>query len=606
MANPARKQPRQPIPPLAETLDAARRSVSPMLNGLQRLKSRLVFELYGAAQAAPQKRLLSLAREQRINWCAAGLTHLWLSNRDGLPFANNYVLLLEDDPRANSLSGRAARLAVAALQLYGAVGARRLAPDIAAELPLEMEQYRRCFATHRRPRPRCDELVSAAGSHHIAVLLAGRPFRITVDLQQPVSLSAMQQCFDRLLETADLEEAVEIAPGMLSALPREQWARHRADLIAAAANRQTLSLLESALFVLCLDTAVLSGTDGGYSGNLRDGNPHNRFYDKSLQIVVMENGKAGLCFERAAVDGSVALGFAARLHAASLRLPPAGDPAAAPAHGLRVCAAGWSLSPPLKGAMQTAKHYLADRRARRGIETWTTSVFGTERLKALQCSPDAVVQLAIQRALYQVGGETPTIFEPVQLRHFAGGRMDFIVPVTTESLEAVRALGDPGTNQYHLARQIRRAARAHQRLVLRTKNGRGLIAHLLALHAIQAQDAAQHGPGAWHRSVLARLDKGLQALFRQDVLAANGSAGHGVAAFGPIGPRPDMVSIGYLIKPEGIAFDLRADGRFGELAHELHAALDKALSAIDRALATLVPRPEPRHPVPPSAVRVSG
>lgn len=599
MANPARKYPRQPIPPLAETLDAARRSVSPMLNGLQRLKSRLVFELYGAAQAEQQKRLLSLARERPINWCAAGLTHLWLSNRDGLPFANNYVLLLEDDAKADSLSVRAARLTAAALELHRVVSRHGLAPDLAADLPLEMEQYRRCFATHRRPRPGCDELVSVANAHHITVLMDGRVYAIPVDPQQPPALDALQQAFDAIVENGDADDGIEVAPGMLSALPREQWARHRDELLRDARNAQTLSLLEKALFVVCLDPGVTAGL----SANLHDGNSHNRFYDKSMQIVVMEQGKAGLCFERAAVDGSVALGFAARLQAASLRLPA---PAGTAATVLRTRAAAWSLSPDLRRAMQAARLSLADRRARRGIETWTTTVFGSERLKALECSPDAVVQLAIQRALYEITGETPAVFEPVQLRHFAGGRMDFIVPVTAESLEAVRAMGDRGTNQYHLARQIRRAAREHQQLVVRTKNGRGLIAHLLALNAVQARGTPGRGTGAWQRTVLTRLDKGLQALFRQDVLAANGSGARGVAAFGPIGPRPDMVSIGYLIGRDGISFDLRADGRFGDHARDLRAALDRALAAIDRALATLVPRVRPAQTVLHSGLRVSG
>ena len=101
-----RKLPRQPIPALADTLGACMSSVSPMLNGLQRLKSKLVFELYGAAQAKQQERLLALAREQPVNWCAAGLARLWLSCRGGLPFTNNYALLLEDDPRADSLTER--------------------------------------------------------------------------------------------------------------------------------------------------------------------------------------------------------------------------------------------------------------------------------------------------------------------------------------------------------------------------------------------------------------------------------------------------------------------------------------------------------------------
>ncbi len=590
MARAARKLPRQPIPPLADTLKAAARSVSPMLNGLQRLKSKLVFELYGASQAKQQKRLLTLAREQPINWCAAGLTHLWLSGRGALPFSNNYVLLLDDDPQAATLTERAARLIVAALNLSQSVRAQSLSPDVAANLPLAMDQYRRCFATHRRPRPHCDELVTVTGSHHIAVLVDGQAHCVAVDLQRgAVSLQAAQQALEHIMENGDGAYDGDLAPGMLSALPREQWMRQRGELLKDSHNQQTLSMLEKALFVVCLDRGITPGSPSGLTANLRDGNSHNRYYDKSMQIVVMENGKAGLCFERAAVDGSVALGFAARLQAESLKLPAAGsEETGQEAQGIRTRAAPWAMSLALKRQLIAAKKSVAERRNQRGIETWTTPEIGRTRLKSLKISADAVVQLAVQLAIYQVTGETPAIFEPVQLRHFAGGRMDFIVPVTAESLVAVRALNDP-IAKYQVAKQVRRAAKEHQDLVLRTKSGRGLIAHLLALNAIQEQDAAYHGTHSWHRAVLSRLDKGLQALFRQDVLAANGSGFPGVAAFGPIGPRPDMVSIGYMIKEDGVSFDLRGDGRFAAQTRALRTALEKALTTIEEALAVSAP-----------------
>jgi carnitine O-acetyltransferase len=589
------KLPRQPIPPLEHTLDAAMRSVSPMLNGLQRIKSKLVFELYGASQAKQQQRLLRLAREQPINWCAAGLTHLWLSGRGGLPFSNSYVLLLEDDPRAATLTERAARLIVAALNLYQSIRAQALSQDVSANLPLEMDQYLRCFATHRRPRPHCDELVTVTGSHHIAVLIDGKAYCLAVDLQSgAVSLRAVQQVLEHIVENADAGQEVDQAPGMLSALPREQWVRQRGELLKDSRNQQTLSMLEKALFIVCLDTGVAPGSPSGFTANLRDGNSHNRYYDKSMQIVVMEDGKAGLCFERAAVDGSVALGFAARLQGESLKLLPATqDEQAGPVQGIRTRAAPWAMSLALKRQLQAANKFIAEGRNQRGIESWTTPHIGKGRLKALKISADAVVQLAIQVAVCEVTGETPATFEPVQLRHFAGGRMDFIVPVTAESLSAVQALRDPLANQYHVAVHVRRAAKEHQHLVLRTKNGRGLIAHLLALNAIQEEDASYNGTHSWHRAVLSRLDKGLQALFRQDVLAANGSDCDGVAAFGPIGPRPDMLSIGYLIREDDIGFDLRADGRFSGQTRALRTALEKALVSIARILTNCKPV-EPR------------
>src|SRR3569833_2996463 len=151
---------------------------------------------------------------------------------------------------------------------------------------------------------------------------------------------------------------------------------------------------------------------------------------------------------------------------------------------IRTRSAAWSLTPALKPRLSAAKKYISEARNQRGVEPWTASLLGSSRCKARDFGPDAVVQLAIQLATSEVLGEMPTIFEPVQTRHFAGGRMVFIVPATSESLAAVRALRDPATNPYSAAAHLRRAAKAHQNQILRAKRGRGLIAHLLALNAV--------------------------------------------------------------------------------------------------------------------------
>ena len=580
-----RKLPRQPIPALADTLGACMSSVSPMLNGLQRLKSKLVFELYGAAQAKQQERLLALAREQPVNWCAAGLARLWLSCRGGLPFTNNYALLLEDDPRADSLTERAARLITAGLQLYESVRTQALLPDMADDLPLEMGQYRRCFATHRAPHPYCDEVVNISGSQHIAVLVGGRLHYMAVDPRQAAaSLVAIQQALDHMVERAQTgdDEAVTVAPGMFTALPRDEWARLRGEMMQNPQNHQTLMLLEKALFVVCLDVNTAPGGLAGLSANLRDGNCHNRYYDKSMQIIVTENGAAGLCFERAAVDGSVALGFAARLQRESLALPAVSDLPPPTRPLVRIRPVDWFLTKALGRRLRAAHKSIEAARDHRDIETWTVPQLGLKTFRALNISPDAAVQLALQLASDDVTGQIANIFEPVQIRHFAGGRMDFIMPVTAESLAAVRSMQTVNANQFFVAAQIYRAAKVHQNQVLHTKSGHGLVSHLLALNAVQAEESSREGPGihSWRHTMLSHLDKGLQVLLRQDVLAANGSGYAGIAAFGPIGPRPNMVSIGYLIKENEVIFDLRADGRFREQARELRTALERSLQRI--------------------------
>lgn len=585
MAQLLNRLPRQPIPALTDTLDACVSSVSPKLNSLQRFKSKLLFELFGAAQTKQQERLLSLMQEHPVNWCAAGLAQLWLSCRGGLPFTNNYALLLEDDPLADSLAERAARLITGALKLYQSVRTQALQPDVADEVPLEMGQYRRCFATHRVPHLNRDEVTSITGSQHIAVLIRGKLHYLVVDPQRAaVSLPAIQQALDYIVNHSESEgdDDVRMAPGMFTALPRDDWARLRLDMMKHPRNTQALMLLEKALFVVCLDVDVSPLGLPALSYNLRDGNCHNRFYDKSMQIIVTENGKAGLCFERAAVDGSVALGFAARLHRESLDLPHANEIERPSQTLVRMREVDWFITKALKRQMRATQKTINASRDQRDIETWTIPLVGLEVFKSLNISPDAFVQLALQLACDDVLGYVPNIFEPVQIRHFAGGRMDFIMPVTEESLAAVRSMQSAEANQFFASGQLHRAAKVHQGLVAKTKSGKGTVSHLLALSAVNAEESPHTRPGinSWRHLVLSHLDKGLQTLLRQDVLAANGSGYAGIASFGPIGPRPNMLSIGYLIKDTEITIDMRADGRFFEKSRELRAALERSMMRI--------------------------
>lgn len=261
-------------------------------------------------------------------------------------------------------------------------------------------------------------------------------------------------------------------------------------------------------------------------------------------------------------------GFAARLYRESVGLRTAEATAAAAQPLIRTRKAAWQISSSLAQQVQQARQTLNETRNQRHIEAWVTPGIGAQRLKSLQLSPDAMVQLALQVAVTEATGRPLSIVEPVQTRHFAGGRMDFIVSVTAESMAVVAGLQDANRNSYRLAAQIRRAVKAHQNLVLRAKSGRGLIAHLLALNAVRAANPAQPAwsINSWRHDILAHLDKGLKTLTRQDVLASNGSGFTGIAAFCPIGPRPHMLSIGYIIEDGQITFDLRADGRLSPMA----------------------------------------
>ncbi len=568
----------QPIPKLSDTLSTYMKSVSPSLRGLQKMTTRLMLDLYGVTHAKRQQSLLELARNGNTNWCAEGLARMWLRCRGGLPFHNNYSLLLHDDAAITSMTERAARLIAAALSVHKDMLAGRLMPDMEANHPLEMRHYRRCFGTARLPQPHCDQLQSVENTHYIAIMAAGEVYCLSLDnVAAEISWPQIQTALDRIvaevLPNAHIHQRPQ--PGLLSALPREQWASTYGDMLKVPLNQQGLSTLSKALFVVCLDVDAQPGSLKGAAALLRDGNCHNRYFDKSMQIIVTANAKAGLCFERAAVDGSVALGFTQRLleRAASLKA----NVSSSRSSNIRARKLHWDFNNVFRDAMTASRTHIQQQRTKRSLETWTLAETGRNHFLFNGVSADAMLQIALQAATQLEFGKPLGLFEPVHTRHFSGGRMDFISPITEESSAVTALLRDGDSNTVLLASRLRLASHAHRNLIARAKRGRGLLSHILALEAVQEQSTE-------NPSLLRHLEPGQQLTTQCDMLAANGSGVDGVAAFAPACARPNMIGVGYVIEDHRLSIDLRADGRYRDHLRGLKAHIDRVMRQIITAL----------------------
>jgi carnitine O-acetyltransferase len=100
-------------------------------------------------------------------------------------------------------------------------------------------------------------------------------------------------------EKKDVEEASREAIGVLTSLPRSEWSQAREELCQNEENHKSLSVLDSALFVLVLDdykapnvhaaaANMLHGTNSLVDNDdsfQQVGTCLNRWYDK-LQLIV--------------------------------------------------------------------------------------------------------------------------------------------------------------------------------------------------------------------------------------------------------------------------------------------------------------------------------
>jgi carnitine O-acetyltransferase len=156
-------------------------------------------------------------------------------------------------------------------------------------------------------------------SNHILVLCRSQLYWFDVlDANSDVIITEKDLAanFKAIIEDAQatpVREAARSAVGVLSTENRRIWAGLREHLLKddhghdVPPNRESLQIVDSALFVLCLDDTepvgaakvaanVLSGSYRLEDG-VQTGTCTNRWYDK-LQIIVCKNGSAGINFER--------------------------------------------------------------------------------------------------------------------------------------------------------------------------------------------------------------------------------------------------------------------------------------------------------------------
>ena len=249
----------------------------------------------------------------------------------------NPFFILEDDPTParNEQISRASSLAYSAVRFVWKLWNEELVPDMWRGTPLDMSQYLRLFAACRIPRCAADEHVTypKGSSRHIVVIAESQFFCVNVlDEAGNVAVdeSSLRKVLSAILDdaaTTGTGSATSRAVGVFTTDERRVWAKRREELVGASKKNATnLGMIDSAMFVLCLDhtrpgsveVMAANALHGSYAlsadGTTQRGTCTNRWFDK-LQLIVCANGRAAINFEHTAVDGHTVLRFASDVFA---------------------------------------------------------------------------------------------------------------------------------------------------------------------------------------------------------------------------------------------------------------------------------------------------
>lgn len=445
----------------------------------------------------------------------------------------NPFFLFEDDPTParNNQVTRAASLVISALSFVRAVRKEELLPDKFRGNPLCMYQHSRLFGTARVPTDHGCQIAQDSGAKHIVVLCRGQFYWFDVlddasDLimtEKDVALN-LQVVVDDAEETP-VQEAAKGALGVLSTENRKIWAGLR-DVLTRdpeSNNAECLGIVDSSLFILCLDYIapqtgaelcgnMLCGTNEIVKG-VQIGTCTNRWYDK-LQIIVCKNGSAGINFEHTGVDGHTVLRMASDVYtdtilryaksingrAPSLWASTSPDPAKRDPDSFGdVCTTPhkleWDMLPELSTAVRFAETRLADLIHQHELETLDFGGYGKNFIISMGISPDAFVQMAFQAAYYGLYGQVENTYEPAMTKVFLHGRTEAVRAVTPESVRFVQTFWGEHPLQQKVE-ALRKATQQHSRVTKECAKALGQDRHLYALYCVWQRAVDEEGAEA--------------------------------------------------------------------------------------------------------------
>ena len=183
-------------------------------------------------------------------------------------------------------------------------------------VPMCSRQYDRFFNTTRIPGVETDTLLHLNDATHIVCMHKGRYFRLCVYNKGRLLNSAeLQKQIQGILDDPSEPDEGEKHLAALTASDRKVWAETRNSYFNKGLNKTSLDIIERSAFVLVLDDYAYGYNDedesqaSHYGRMMLHGKCSDRWFDKSFQLIVGNNGKMGLNGEHSWADAPVVAHF---------------------------------------------------------------------------------------------------------------------------------------------------------------------------------------------------------------------------------------------------------------------------------------------------------
>jgi carnitine O-acetyltransferase len=502
--------PRLPIPTLEETMQRFLPTALPLAKSEEeKLSLQEACKLFPMQAAHLQERL---QRRRDTEMSDSSWLQLWwntwgyLQVRDSVVINVSYYFHFADDPTATTGVARGASILFAAAEFRKRICSGQFPAEVVGKnkTPLCSVAFKYMFHACRIPKRNQDSyrIYDPSQYSHAIVARKGHFFAVPMCdpvTGDPVSLADLQASLEYIVHTADTSPPA-LQLGILTSNNRDDWADARQALLQAGglAMEKALEKLESGAMMLCLDdeTPVSRRQCGELflHGGVNSG--YNRWFDKSIQIICTNNGKAGLLGEHSMMDGMPMVALADHVARTTYAEASSRSPLAATgavAESIFAPVQSYLESSNVPTLIDESKDVFTDWTGKHELNVQSFQGYGTTFIKNAGFSPDAYVQVAMQLATFRLWGEQGGTYEATQVRPFLHGRTETTRSVSPQSEAFVRCMGlapnfvekDAAVREEKVS-LLRNAVDAHVKYIGNAAKGMGVDRHLTGLSFLVA------------------------------------------------------------------------------------------------------------------------
>lgn len=539
--------PKLPLPTLEQTCKLYLQIVAPLLSEQEIDRTQAVVEEFQQESGQKlQQQLEIINRASKTSYVHDYREESFSEYRGALVINKNFGGILTPISQPELPQARlAATWIVDTLKFYLKIKQRELEPDRDSprngNQPMCMIQYENLFGWNRIPGIKRDQMRHSPERENVVVIYQNAFYSLQPLKEEKIApVAQIEQQINWILENTSSTYSEEPALGALTAMQRASWAVVREGTVALdPENAHSLDLLDSALFVVCLDDTAPANIEAA-SGIVLHGDGKNRWFDKPLQLIFTSNGWSGINVEHVGIDGFVVMRYLYEVNKERQQNQESAQNTSV------------ELEPPTKLQWKFSEEILAEiKQAEAEVEGFISEheikvleyqEFGGNTIKNYRMSPDAVVQLAIQLAYVKLRNKIDSVYESVHTRRFAYGRTEAMRSVTPESVELIRTFTEQDSDQAKYA-ALKKAIAAHVSRQKDCQQGYGVDRHLQSL--LRLARAQGMMPQIYQ-------DKAYKVLGESTICTSSLAAGMGMDLFCFGQVADNGYGIGYIIKPDSI------------------------------------------------------